>query len=585
MTESLSLSDVRTEGRLKIVVFSLATGFVILSLRLFQLQVIHGSEMLRLAELNRTQTISLRAPRGTIIDSRGEILLDNAPSFSVFYSALSITQEEQAAVEKELVMWLPDRILLIHRKMGEARRTGKTVRILQDIPRQPALALIEKKLSLPGVNIIAEPKRRSRFGLFAGHLLGYVDEISPRELSRRDSYHLGQTIGKSGLEKVYEEYLHGLEGGLRFEMDATGRHVRVINQILPKPGMNLHLTLDRRLQEAAERGLQNSSTGRGAAVVLDPRTGAVKALASYPEYNVAESVASLLVHPDLPLFDRAVQGTYPIGSIFKIIDSAALLEEGQWDPHRVIYCDGMFRSGKKDFACWKKHGRMDFWNALVWSCNVYFYNVGLYLGPDRLEQCAKMFGMGRRTGIDIPGESAGLLPGIAWKKEVARSSWFDGDTVNFSIGQGPVLATPIQVAQLMSAVANGGVIWKPYVLQRIVSADGKVRLQNNPQKTGTVSLAKETWERLWTGLQRVVVEGTARSVYRADLAVGGKTGTAQNPHGEDHAWFGCYAGIPGEPPSLAIAVFVENGGRGSAAAGPIARSIIEAAFPSPEKKL
>ncbi|MBI4397354.1 MAG: penicillin-binding protein 2 [Elusimicrobia bacterium] len=572
------------ELRMRALTILIAAGFSVLVFRLFQLQIFRGPEMLRLAEINRTQIIPLSAPRGLVMDRHGDILLDNAPNFSLFYSKPAASQtEEERNLERELVRWFPKQETVLRRKLNEARRTGKMTRVLGGIERSTALALIEKKLALPGVNVVVEPQRRSRHGAFGSHLLGYVDEINPAELERRQDqkYRIGQLIGKTGMERMYDGSLRGEDGGLQFEMNASGRHVQVIRRIPSQSGMHLFLTVDRSLQEAAETGLAASPSQRGAAVAMDPRTGAVLALASAPEFDPSVDVSRHLGDPRLPMFNRALQGSYPPGSVFKIMTAAAGLESVKWDVHKTYYCPGVFRLGAKEFGCWDTHHWRDFKGAVAMSCNVYFFNMGLRMGPDPIEQMARAFGLGEKTGIDLPSESLGLIPGRAWKQRARKDLWYDGDTVNFSIGQGAVSVTPIQVAVMLSAVANGGTVWEPFVMDHIVDREGQVLYQHQPKARKKVVLSSRTWTQLHRSLQAVVLEGSGRGLQRPDLVLGAKTGTAQNPHGKDHAWFVAYGGLPDQEPSLAVVVFVENGGRGSVAGGPITRAIVNAAFPKP----
>ncbi len=572
------------ERRLRVLIFLTAVGFFILVFRLFQLQVLRGAELSRQADLNRTQIIPLQAPRGLIMDRTGEVMIDNMPSFSLFYSAQSVPRDEQQKLEEELAGFFPEQTAVLRRKMLEARRSGKMVRVFQGVPRETALALIERKLALPGINVFAEPKRWARFGALASHVLGYVDEVSQAEIRRsRDEFKMGQLVGKMGLERINDSVLRGVDGGLQFEMDAVGHYVRTMQQIPSTSGNDIVLTLDRRVQQALEEALEGLGKYSGAAVAIDPRTGAVIAMASHPNFDPSESMAQYLNDKGLPFFNRALQGAYPPGSVFKMLTAAALLRERAWNIHRVIPCPGVFHLGKKDFGCWKIHGNQNFMDAMAWSCDVYFYNMGLKAGPDALERVAKEFGFGEKTGIDLPLENAGTIPGREWKKKNLKVSWFDGDTVNYSIGQGFVTTTPLQVAIYIAALANNGTVWKPYVMDKVMDPNGQVLRQTQPQARRRVEFTREVWSILHRSMQAVVQTGTGRGVWRPDLVVGGKTGTAQNPHGEGHAWFACYAGLPGEPSEVAVAVIVENAGHGSTYAVPVARAIVNAVFPPPEK--
>lgn len=582
----MSRSDTRlftlTEDRRVVGLSVLATGlFGALVLRLFFLQIVQGPLMARLAERNRTQVIPLSAPRGLIYDRTGDILVDNAPRFSLFYGFSPQAASNPEALTTELTRYIPDVVKQLPKKVSEARRTGKMTRLSADLPRDAALALMERRMFLPGIHVVVEPQRRLRFGEMASHVLGYVDEVSPAELERfrEKGFRPGEMLGKTGIEKFYDDYLRGSDGGLQFETDAAGRHVQIIQRLPSTPGKNIYLTLDRSLQSVAEEALARSLTGRGAAVVLDPRSGAVLALASRPGFDPGQGLGRYLGDPNLPLFNRALQGSYPPGSVFKIVTALAGLSETHWDTRKVIYCPGVFRLGTKEFGCWSIHKAQDFFGAVAFSCNVYFFNVGLGLGPDPLETLARSFGFGEKSGIDMPTESSGLVPGRVWKRKAARDGWYDGDTLNFCIGQGAMTSTPLQAAVFMAAVANRGTVWRPRLLDRAVDAQGKTVFRSVPQVRRRVELPAGVWDTLHRALIGVVTSGSGRGVNRPDLVIGAKTGTAQNPHGEDHSWFAAFAGRPGEPAALALAVFVENGGHGSAAAGPIARELINAYFP------
>ncbi|MBK8574381.1 MAG: penicillin-binding protein 2 [Elusimicrobia bacterium] len=519
-----------------------------------------------------------------------EPVLENAPRFSLFYSHGKKAGPSLDAVEKELRDRLPQSEDVIRRKLLEAKKTGKITRILTNIPPAVALALMERRIFLPGVNVLVEPQRRARFGSLACHLLGYAGEVDEAELRRGRDQNLrpdprgpeslrpGQWVGKNGLEKVYDGWLRGTDGGLQFEVDAMGRHLHVIRRIPSTPGNDIHLTMDRRLQSAAEAGLAASVTGRGGAVAIDPRTGAILALASAPGYDPSLNLGDYLGDPNLPFFNRALQGIYPPGSVFKIVTSAVALQNG-WDTRRTFFCTGSYQMGNREFGCWTQHGRKDFLGAVAQSCDVYFYNMGRAVGADNLEAMAKAFGFGEKSGLDLPGESPGLVPGRTWKKQVLKQTWFEGDTLNFCIGQGALATTPLQNAVLLAAVANKGTVWRPFLVDRVISPDNKIVLGQNPKSRRRVVLDDRVWDMIHQALEEVVRQGSGQSVRRDDLVIGGKTGTAQNSHGDDHSWFAAYAGRRGETPGLALAVFVENGGNGSASAAPIAKQMIDAYYP------
>jgi penicillin-binding protein 2 len=573
------LSGSEENRRLTVLAMVGGACYLLLAARLFQLQVLQGAEMFRLAEKNRTQIIPLAAPRGRVMDRHGEVLLDNAPRFSLYYSNLSVQRRESQRIEQEVTALFPDQAALLAKRFTEARQTGKMTRILAGLPREKSLGLVERKISWPGMQVVVEPQRRVRFGAVGSHLLGYVDEVNPRDLKKqREELRLGQFIGRSGVEKIYDADLRGIDGGLQFEMDAKGRHLEEMQRLPAQSGRDLVLTVDHRLQEAAVRGLEATLSRRGAVVAVDPRDGAILALVSRPGFDPTGDMGRTLTDPTLPLFNRVLQGTYPPGSVFKAVSAAAALEAG-WDVRRVINCEGIFPLGTRDFRCWKRHGPMDFMDGMAWSCDTYYYNMGLRVGPDAIEALARAFGLGQKTGIDLPSEAAGTLPGRPWKQKVMKQPWYDGDTLNFSIGQGFLLVTPLQSAMMVAAVANEGTLWRPRVAARIQNPSGEVLRVFPPEVLHRIPLKEKTWKTVKKSMEEVVRRGTGGGAFRPDILIGGKTGTAQNPHGDDHAWFAAYAGLPGEIPSIVILAFVENGGHGSDAALPVVREVLKEAFP------
>jgi penicillin-binding protein 2 len=571
------------EGRrLAILAFLAGAVYAGMAARLFHLQIIQGADMFRLAEQNRTQIIPLSAPRGRILDRKEEVLLDNAPRFSLFYSNLSVTKDDTQRVQQELSAFLPEKAELLRRRLSEARQSGKMTRLVAGLPREKALGLIERRVILPGVQVVVEPQRWARAGALASHLIGYVDEVTPQDLKRQDDDRLkaGQFIGRMGVERMYDRLLRGQDGGLQFEMDARGRHLHVMNRIAALPGNDVHLTMDKGLQSAAERGLDQTATRRGAVVAVDPRTGAILALVSHPVFDPSGDLGPYLADKTLPLFNRALQGTYPLGSVFKAATALAALKKG-WNIRRTILCTGVFKFGDREFKCWKKHGLMDFMDAMAWSCDTYYYTMGLDVGLEGITAVGRGLGLGERTGIDLSPESPGLLPGREWKQRTQKFPWVDGDTVNLSIGQGFLLVTPIQAAMFMAAVANGGNLWVPRVVDRVTAPDGRVLYRSAPRLRSRLDLPPAAWATVDNALREVVKRGTGGQAFRPDISIGGKTGTAQNPHGEDHAWFAAFAGPIGEEPTIVVVGFVENGGHGSDAALPVVREVLLEAFPPP----
>lgn len=582
----MSATKICFNNRLKTLLALAALAGAVVALRLTDIQLLRHNHYLQLAERNRTQVLYQTAPRGRIFTSDGKAVASNAPSFNLYYLGAGGKDE---AYLRGLAGDFAPRLGLkpqeVLDKVNQGIRSGKAVALAENLSPKSVIALKELQLYYPGVYLIEENKRVYPYDAFASHLLGYLGSMEGAEWKNRDlsmDYRLNAKTGKNGLEKKFEKELKGRDGGVYLEVDYRGRVKRVIEDRKWRPGSDVYLTLDFDLQRAAEEGLKNSMTGRGAAVALDPRTGAVLALATAPAFEPGMFVP-YSDEPDVKSrkiseYNLATQGIYPPASTFKIITAIAAIEKGGFDPGRVINCPGHYDAGSRVFKCWSAHGPVDFFSGMAGSCDVYFYTLGAQMGPAAIENVQRMFQFGRPTGIDLPGEKAGNLYGPT-KRARNRSYWFIGDTLNLSIGQGELLVTPIKMAQFAAAVASRGKIWRPYYLDRVVSnQNGKTLARGESELLGTVDIKPSTWDLVFKALKHTVDEGTARRVKIKGLDVYGKTGTAQNPHGDDHGWFMAFAGKEGQEPELALAVFVEYGKGGSSAAGPIAREMIKAYF-------
>jgi penicillin-binding protein 2 len=579
------------QDRLNFLWIAFYAGAVLLGVRLLHVQVIRNVYYARVAESNRTQIIHQSAPRGKILDRRGAVLATNKPAFSLIYlpgQTRDVTRLEGLAASLSQELHEDAEELL--KRLKEAHREETAIHLAENIPLKTMFKLSELKTIYPGVDLIVEARRRYPRGAFAGHLLGYMGKMDKRSWRRfrTRGYRVDSWIGKTGIEKRYERRLRGIDGESRMEVDAQGHLKRKIGEAPWNPGANLHLTLDADIQEAVEEGLRNSPSKMGGAVVLDPRNGAVLALASTPDYDPNMFLLPDWEKPkdmlkDLPEFNRAIQGTYPPASTFKMLVGAALFETGKADPKETVFCPGRFKLGRRTFRCWERkgHGRMDWMGALTNSCDVYFYTMGLRAGGRLIEQYTKRFGLGRKTGIGLESENKGNLFGPEARKARKRS-WYEGDTVNLSIGQGELLATPVQMAVFAAAIANRGTLWKPFIVSKAVYENGSEEVLEKSEAAGSVDLKEETWDLIHAGMRSVVTSGTGRRVNIPGLEVHGKTGTAENPLGEDHAWFVAFAGPPGEEPTIALSILVQHGGHGSSAAGPIARKALDAAFSSRE---
>jgi penicillin-binding protein 2 len=434
-----------------------------------------------------------------------------------------------------------------------------------------------------------EPQRVYPNSRFAAHLLGYVREASDDQL-KQGRYRRGDMVGQSGLERLLDEFLRGKDGGERIEVDAMGRPMRLIQSTEPHPGAQVVTTVDRRIQEAAEKAMEGHA---GAVVVMDPRNGDVLAMVSTPAFQIdrftgaidRESWLRVMKDPEFPMLNRTIQSQYAPGSVFKIVVAAAGLQEKTLTPADRTYCNGEFQLGTWTFKDWKRegHGTVDALDAMRHSCNIFFYQAGLKIGGAAITKYAAAFGLGQATGIDLGAEKFGLIPSPKSRGRRGVAAFQAGDIVNMSIGQGQVLVTPMQVARFMAAVANGGVLWKPRLVQRIERPERGVVWSDTGTVTGHVELNPAVWAFLRQSLWAVVNDnGTGAGARIPGLDIAGKTGTAQMianskaEKGQDHAWFASFA--PVKDPEVVVVVLVERGGKGGQVAAPIARKIFNAIF-------
>ncbi|MGH7323672.1 MAG: penicillin-binding protein 2 [Candidatus Rokuibacteriota bacterium] len=577
------------KGRITAIAAVVLVSFCFVIGQLWYLQVLEGGHFLDASDKNRLRIRPVAAPRGVLFDRHGVPLVDNRPAFtlSLIPRELPRDPDERDAVLGRVAALI--RIPFQELADSVARVASDSflpVRVRRGLALEDMAKIEEWKLELPGVIVEVEPQRTYPSSRFAAHLLGYVREASDEQL-RQGRYRRGDMVGQSGLERLLDEHLRGRDGGERIEVDALGRPVRVIQQSEPQPGAEVVTTVDRRIQEAAEAAMEGKA---GAVVVMDPRSGDVLAMVSTPAFPIDRFTGSIdraawmrvVQDPNYPLLNRTIQSQYAPGSVFKIVITAAGLQERILAPLDQVYCTGVFTLGTGTFRDWKPegHGEVDLQRALVDSCNIYYYQAGLKIGGPVMAKYARMFGLGRATGIDLAGERFGLLPRPQLRR--GRENWLLGDVVNISIGQGPVLVTPIQVGTFMSAIANGGVLWKPRLVQRIERRDREVLWSDPGRVTGHVELSPVVWGFLRRSLVAVVEDGTGVPARIPGLEIAGKTGTAQMfansraDRGQDHAWFAAYA--PARDPEVVVVVLVERGGRGGQVAAPIARKILNAIF-------
>ncbi|UCF79316.1 MAG: penicillin-binding protein 2 [Candidatus Eiseniibacteriota bacterium] len=592
---------------LKVVAFALLAVVVG---RLFYFQVWHGRAYAEQAKHNRVRLEILSRIRGRLLDRNGQVVAENIPSY-----CLSFDPYEKQFVSKDVEV---DEVLVrISELLGLERleewralvERGKEVpfrpvRLMCNLDITQISIIKENRARLPGVRIEARPRRHYPNGELACHFLGYVSEVTGTELkaSGEDVYQPGDTAGRTGVEGGKEEALRGRNGKEYVEVDACGRKVQPTPDRPPLPpkeqpaaGKDVVLTLDLGLQRAAEAALEAYQSG--AVVIVDPRDGAVLAVVSKPgfdpnQFSVGlspEEWNQLNSHPLHPLLNRVTQALYPPGSTLKVLTAAAGLEENA-TAHEGHFesCTGSYRFGRRVFRCWREqgHGRVSFNKALEVSCDVYFYQLGLRLSIDKLAGYARRFGLDERTGIGISGEKAGFYPTTDWyDRQYGSRKWGKGVLLNLAIGQGEILTTPIELATFCAAIANGGYLYEPYVVRRELSYGSQWSAEARPLRRKArafVGLSESTFAALRRAMEDAVsgIQGTGRLAAIPGIRVAGKTGTAQNPHGEDHALFVGFA--PAEAPEIAFAIVVENAGHGGSVAAPVAGRLLRAFFHLPE---
>ena len=530
-----------------------------------------------------------------VFDSKGELLADNRASFNIFLI------RENVKELKQTVRLLADITEQPFEQLYKRTRKANPFRpflIKADISRKTMAFLEENKPEYPGVFVQVSPLRQYPSRERASHLLGYMGEVTNRQLQRlkKRNYRQGDLLGQYGIERTQENYLRGLSGFKQVEVDAYGRELRIVRPFVEKPGNNVFLTIDMELQKKAEELFE---AHEGSIVVLDPSDGAILAMVSKPSFNPnifaggidAKNWKGLMEDPLKPLENRAIRGQYPPGSIFKIVMGFATLNEKVARANEKILCHGVFPFGKKIFRDWKKggHGPINFVQSLAQSCDVYYYINGHKLGIKRIAKYARMFGMGSPTGFGA-AEKGGLVPSDAWKRRRFKEKWYEGETISVSIGQGFNLITPMQAANLIATVANGGYLWKPYIVRKVRSPDGKTLFESKPSLIRKIPISQEIFQKVREALKEVVhgKRGTAKNARIKNIIVAGKTGTAQTVDLKytgrkrkpeelprkfrDHGWFVAFA--PYENPAIAIAILGENAGRPGSFFAPYAKELI-----------
>jgi penicillin-binding protein 2 len=639
--------------QIRIIIYGLLVvlTFGLLTMRLYQLQIVQGDYFRLWADRNRFRLVPLDASRGIIYDRQGNILVRNIPRFTVTLVpaylpddpveenavfqrlarllSLPATRADTLAVAQELGLNIGEiagtNIRSIEEMIDEVRDLApyRPVALKQNVDRDTIFLIEEAHLDLPGVLVEASPIRQYLYGELISHVMGYIGHIpaSQVEAYEANGYDVNEDrVGLIGVEAAFEDKLRGRKGQKYIEVDVAGREVRTVTENPPTPGRNLRLTIDVDLEEkmtqALQQGLEQANASIGVTIAMNPQTGEILGMVSLPAYdnNLFSGGISIADYSQLssdpyhPLINHAISGRHPPGSTFKIIPAAAALQEGTITRRTQVKCQGtMWLPDQRfpddtelgqTFYCWihklnRGHGDMNIISGIANSCDIFFYWVGggyldefEGLGLDRLAEYARLFGLGERTGIALPGENSGLVPTAKWKRLNYSERWVTGDTYNMTIGQGYVLATPLQMLNATAAVANGGTLYRPQILYQVLDDEGNVIQDFAPEIVRELPIDSQHLATVAEGMEAATVWGSAQGAYLDTVRVAGKTGTAEFfdpniPLDKDgnlptHAWFTAFA--PAGEPEIALVVFVYNGGEGTATAVPIAAEIFRYYF-------
>ncbi|NTV48494.1 MAG: penicillin-binding protein 2 [Geobacteraceae bacterium] len=590
------------ESKQRILALSFVVGvaFLFLVIRLWHLQILNADDYHARSENNRLRFVPVAASRGTILDRNGVMLVSNRPSFSLAVIPQEVKDKEALLTLLSDLLGL-DRVEMSERwKKNLGRAKYYPIVLASNITRDQVEIVEENRLRLPGIEIEMKPVREYTSKQLAAHLLGYIGEVSEKELDSKgfEDYNLGDYIGKNGIERALEAELHGNDGGRQLEVDARGRVLRTVSESFPTVGNSVVLTINALIQKQAERAFGDQA---GAAVAMDVTNGEILAFVSNPGFDPALFSGKLptdvwqgyLDDKRHPLENKALSGQYPPGSTFKMITALAGLQDNMINESTSVDCNGSYDLGTSTFKCWNKKGHRatNLRKSLRESCDVFYYQLGEKLGVDKIAAAAKAFKLGTPLGVELLNEKSGLIPTSEWKLKRFGKRWFRGETLPVSIGQGAVLMTPIQLASMTATIANEGTIYRPYLVKRIIDSEGKTLKETKNEILGTASFSKESFRLVKSGMLSVVNEpgGTGAMARLYDVKVAGKTGTSQvvklrdSKKGipyqyRDHALFVAFA--PFEKPEIAVAVVVEHGEHGGAAAAPIAGRILRAYFDS-----
>lgn len=610
--------NISTNKRLIFIGYLVIVIVVVLILRLYFLQIMSGDIYAQAAAQNITRIRSTAAPRGNIYDRNGKLLVESIPSVGVAVDPYTVLKRD------DILTALSSKLGIPYYELKDKLEKTKTtyidrIIIKQNIDKETMVYLKENSQNLPGVETVNIFLRKYDYGYLASHILGYTGEISEEKLKQEKNnsgYEGGDQIGLTGVEEQYENILKGIKGKIVYEVDPLGRPTNIVEQTDYVPGNNLYLTIDIELQRYVEETLANQlqsvrqkkipktneyyKASSGSVVVLDAKTGEVLAMASYPTYDpgvftggISSADWQQLNDPvnNFPLNNRAIM-SFPPGSVFKIATAYAGLNEGVINQNSIITCTGTWNGLGNDYPkfCWNKggHGGLNILGGIQNSCDIYFYETALRLflknknEDELLQKNAKLLGFGNKTGIDLPGESSGVIPDKAWKKEwfkndKANSIWFPGDTVNMGIGQGDVLVSPLQLAYVYMTFADRGKQYTPHILREVKDENGTNIIDSSQNKFNNLELNQDYVNIIEKGFGLVTKQGTASSAFKAfpldKIPVAGKTGTAEFTGHQDYVWFASYAPI--NNPQYVVAVMIGEAGGGGADAAPVAEKIYE----------
>ncbi len=614
------------QRRMTILGIVIIIAFAVLFSRLWFMQIVAGNEYQKQAEGNRIREISIEAPRGRILDRDGKVVVKNRNALTIAVVPAELKDRKKVVIERLSRLLGMGEKEIGYKIVKSQAPNRRAVQIKSDVGEETVTYVREHQREFPGVIASTRPVREYPYSSLAAHVVGYLGEINPEMLKEKKDkgYIAGDEIGLSGVESVYDEELRGKVGKYRLEVDAQGNSIREISRQEARAGLNMRTTINQNVQALVEAALKTGvdyartrqaadspkayqATG-ASAVVMDPKTGEVIAMASYPTYNpndfvggVSEKIWKELTDPGnmYPMNNRAIMSELPPGSTFKVVTALAALQEGFVTQNATFNCTRVFTQGAfKDYPkyCWSTHGHLDFFNGIVESCDIVFYELGygfwLRQGQNAgrpLWEYTREWQLGKRTGIDLVSEMDGRVPSPEWKKEFNRNNpayqvWYPGDTVNMAIGQGDILTTPLQVAYLYSGLANKGKFMRPHVMKWLEDVDGKVTKRVEPEVAGELQVNPQYIDFVTQALAGVVQgRGTASETFKgfplAQVPVAGKTGTSEVAGKQTTAWFVCFA--PVNDPRYVVAVAIEEGGHGGEVAAPVARRIVEGLFNIP----